>query len=80
MSITLTVDEAQEQFTELLNRLQQENTDFEITRNGVPVARIIAIPSPPKPRRIPGRAAGKIVIAPDFDPLPDDLLDAFEGK
>ena len=31
--------------------------------------------------RTPGSAKGKIWIAPDFDaPLPDELLDAFEGN
>ena len=34
-----------------------------------------------KGSRVPGGLEGKIRIAPDFDdPLPDDLLDAFEGK
>jgi hypothetical protein len=32
-------------------------------------------------RRVPGSAAGKITMAPDFtDPLPDDLLNAWEGR
>jgi len=36
---------------------------------------------PAKPTRKPGFLKGKIRIAADFDaPLPDDLLDAFEGK
>jgi hypothetical protein len=33
----------------------------------------------PKPR-VPGTASGMITITPDFDdPLPDDLLTAFES-
>jgi len=36
---------------------------------------------PEKPVRKPGFLEGKIWIADDFDaPLPEDLLDAFEGK
>lgn len=31
-------------------------------------------------RRAPGRFAGQIVIAPDFDATPDALIDAFEGN
>jgi hypothetical protein len=32
-------------------------------------------------RRRPGGSKGRIWIAPDFDaPLPDDVLDLFEGK
>ena len=30
--------------------------------------------------RVPGRYKGKIRIAPDFDNLPEDLLDDFEGE
>jgi prevent-host-death family protein len=31
-------------------------------------------------RRRPGTLKGRIKIAPDFDTLPDELLDAFEGR
>jgi antitoxin (DNA-binding transcriptional repressor) of toxin-antitoxin stability system len=51
-----------------------------ITRHGKPVAKLVSIES----RRAPGKLGalrGKIRIGKDFDaPLPDDLLDAFEGK
>ena len=30
-------------------------------------------------RRKPGALKGRITIAPDFDTLPDELLEAFEG-
>src|SRR5690349_9214637 len=40
-----------------------------VTRSGRPVAKLV--PLPREPRR-PGRLAGKLVIAPDFDaPLPE---------
>jgi len=57
-----------------------------ITRAGQPVARLVALlpaepPPAPKARRKLGGLAGKITIPPDFDdPLPDDLLDLFEGR
>jgi antitoxin (DNA-binding transcriptional repressor) of toxin-antitoxin stability system len=45
---------------------------------GTPVARLVPFSEKPI-RRVPGTAAGKIVIGPDFDaPLPDDVLEAFE--
>ena len=48
-----------------------------ITRSGKPVARLVPI----REKRIPGTAKGLIRMSSDFDePLPDDILDAFEGK
>lgn len=38
-------------------------------------------PRKPAGRRPSGLAAGQFTVPPDFnDPLPDELLDAFEGK
>jgi len=54
-----------------------------IARAGRPVARLVPLetaPGPKRPREL-GRLAGKLIIPPDFDePLPDDVLDAFEGR
>ena len=51
-----------------------------ITRNGEPVARLVAVGRAGTKRKL-GRLRGKVRIADDFDaPLPDGLLDAFEGK
>lgn len=54
-----------------------------IAKAGKPKARLVPIKETkavPKPRPL-GLLKGKIWIADDFDaPLPDDLLDAFEGK
>ncbi len=50
-----------------------------IAKAGVPRARLV--PLKPRVRRRPGGSKGRIWIAPDFDaPLPDDVLDLFEGK
>ncbi len=49
-----------------------------VTRSGRPVAKLV--PLPREPRR-PGRLAGKLTIAPDFDaPLPESLAAAFRGE
>lgn len=52
-----------------------------IARAGKPVARLVPLTTPQeKPKRVLGILAGQIRISEDFDaPLPDDLLDAFEG-
>jgi prevent-host-death family protein len=48
-----------------------------ITRSGKPVARLI----PFRQKRVPGSAKGLIRVSPEFyEPLPDDILDAFEGR
>jgi len=48
-----------------------------ITRSGKPVVKL----TPIRQERVPGSAKGKIWISPDFDkPLPDEILDAFEGR
>lgn len=48
-----------------------------ISQNGKPSVRLV----PLKPIHPFGVLKGQIWIADDFDaPLPDDLLDAFEGK
>jgi len=68
-----------------LSRLVDEaaaGQEIVIARSGRPVARLVAINDDgPKPRRVFGHMKGKIRIADNFDdPLPDDILDAFEGK
>ncbi|HEY4219099.1 MAG TPA: type II toxin-antitoxin system prevent-host-death family antitoxin [Gemmatimonadaceae bacterium] len=48
-----------------------------IAKAGKPLARLVPLRVA---ERTPGRGAGKIKIAPDFDaPLPDDVLRDFEG-
>lgn len=77
MALTLSAEEAQSQWLRLLERVQQEDVDVVVTQDGVPVARL----TPVRTSRTSGMDAGKVWIAPDFDaPLPDDLLDAFEGR
>lgn len=51
-----------------------------IARAGRPVATLGPIEESRTPRRL-GVAAGKVKLRDDFsDPLPDDILRAFEGK
>jgi prevent-host-death family protein len=65
-----------------LSRLIEEVTAGEeivITRRGEEVARLVAARAPAK--RQFGRDVGVWTLPDDFDdPLPDSLLDLFEGK
>ena len=61
-----------------LSRLIASGEEIVIARYGEPVARLVPIRSPSS-RRIPGSARGKFEVPPAFfEPLPDELLDAFE--
>ena len=74
-----------EEFEERLPFLTDElepGTVLVITQYGAPVAefKLTAKPPPLEPRPL-GLAAGTVVIPPSFfDPLPDDLLAAFNGE
>ena len=51
-----------------------------IAKAGRPLARLTAFPKRGAPRT-PGGWENEVWIAPDFDePLPEELLDAFEGR
>jgi antitoxin (DNA-binding transcriptional repressor) of toxin-antitoxin stability system len=51
-----------------------------IAKSGKPIARLMPLAEVRSNRRL-GGLAGKLQIPEDFDaPLPDDVLDAFEGR
>ena len=52
-----------------------------ICRRNKPVAEIRALPHTPRKTRPFGLYAGKFTVPPSFfEPLPDDILRAFEGN
>jgi prevent-host-death family protein len=53
--------------------------DIVIGKAGRPMARLVAFRPEPEPRR-PGRWAGQVRIAPDFDETPTSVLAEFEGR
>ena len=70
---------AKTQLSRLLDQVER-GEEVVITRHGKPVAKLVPIEARRAPRKL-GALRGKIRIGKDFDaPLPDDLLDAFEGK
>ena len=66
-----------------LSRLVEDAAKGEeivIAKAGKPVARLVPL-AEGRPQRRLGGLAGKVRIPEDFDaPLPDDILDAFEGR
>jgi prevent-host-death family protein len=79
MKKVFSVTEAKAQFSKLLRRAAS-GEEIKITKWGVPVARLVPVEAQKRKRRL-GFYEGKLTIPDDFDaPLPDDILDAFEGK
>ncbi len=78
MVATVNVHEAKTHLSKLLERVRL-GEEIVIAKAGEPVARLVPARRPRKRR--PGSAKGKIVIHDTFyEPLPDDVLDRFEGK
>lgn len=76
---TVNIHEAKTHLSKLVEEVSK-GQEVVIAKAGKPMAKLTGIGSA-KPIRKPGFLKGKIKIADDFDaPLPEDLLDAFEGK
>jgi len=72
------VHEAKTHLSRLLTKVEN-GEEITIAKAGKPVARLIPVDHNIV-KRIPGTAKGEIIIADHFDdPLPDDLLRAFES-
>lgn len=79
MTTTVNIHEAKTHLSKILQRVAI-GEEIIIAKSGKPIARIVPFKQAPL-QRVPGSAKGKIWIAPDFNaPLPDEILDAFEGK
>jgi prevent-host-death family protein len=75
----VSVYEAKTHLSKLLDRAAG-GEDVVITRNGRPVARLVAAQRRSTPRKL-GTLRGKIKMARDFDaPLADEVLSLFEGR
>ena len=63
-----------------LSKLIAEGKEVIIARYGEPVARLVPL-RPPAAKRMPGSARGKFTVPPEFfEPLPDEIIDAFETE
>lgn len=76
----INVYQAKTKLSELLDRAAA-GEEIVISRHGRPVARLVAYAPAPGKRRKLGLLAGKWDVPEDFDaPLPDEVLDTFEGR
>jgi prevent-host-death family protein len=79
MPRTVNLYEAKTQLSDLVERAAR-GEEIVIAKAGQPKARLVPL-APARHARKPGIWKGRVTIAPDFDaPLPDDLIDAFEGR
>ena len=80
---TFNVHEAKTHLSRLMERAHA-GEEIILAKAGVPYVRMVRIDdAAPLPPRVPGRFKGQLGDIPDsvwFDPLPDDELDAWEGK
>ena len=74
------VESAGEGLSSLVDRAMA-GEDLVISRDGVPVARLVRLADEATSRRRLGLLKGKVRIPVDFDdPLPDEVIAAFEGR
>ena len=72
------IADAKARLPELVQRAAR-GEEIIIARNGRPQARLV--PLTPAQPRMPGKGAGEWVVVGEFnDPLPDELVAAFEGR
>jgi len=71
---------AKTQLSRLVERAAK-GEEIIISKAGKPVARLMPLAIPARPRRRIGLLKGRIKIAADFDaPLPQEILRQFEGR
>jgi prevent-host-death family protein len=78
---TVNIHKAKTQFSRLVEQAAA-GEEIIIARAGTPMARLVPLEAPKKSgKRVLGGLEGLINVPDDFDaPLPDDLLDLFEGR
>ncbi len=77
--IRLNIHEAKTHLSAYLAKLKQGEVIILCKRN-TPIAEIRALPTPRRKKRPVGLAKGFKVPKAFFEPLPQELVDAFEGK
>ena len=77
--IQLNIHEAKTNLSKYLKDLTADEPILLCKRN-VPVAKIVGLKSKSAKKRVIGLAKGDFIVPDDFsDPLPDEMLAAFEG-
>lgn len=71
---------AKTQLSQIIDRVSKGES-FVIAKSGTPLAKLVPLGDDGPARIRFGLMKGRITIGPDFDaPLPDMILDAFEGE
>jgi prevent-host-death family protein len=78
LSKIVNMHEAKTTLSRLVERARA-GEEIIIGKAGEPLVKLVPVKRRTKPR-VPGKWRGKVWIADDFDELPNDILDAFEGK
>ena len=79
MPTQVNIHEAKTRLSQLIAQVEAGG-EVVIARAGSPVVRLVAIDRQ-RPRRALGVLAGQVALPDDCNaPLPDELLDAFEGR
>jgi prevent-host-death family protein len=78
--IKVNIAVAKAQFSKYLKKVEEGETVI-LSRRNRPVAEIRRVVPKRRRQRPIGLCAGEFVVPSDFDaPLPDELLDTFEGR
>jgi prevent-host-death family protein len=78
--IQVSIDDIQRDVSTYLQRVEAGET-LVITRAGTPIAEVKPVVPRVETLRPFGLCAGEFTVPDDFDaPLPEDILNAFEGK
>ena len=75
MPATINIHQAKTQLSSLVARAEA-GEEVVIARANKPVVRLVRVEPAPVQRRL-GEAKGLVTIGPDFDVLPDDLMEHF---
>lgn len=79
MPSQVTIHAAKTQLSQLIARVEA-GEEIVIARGNVPVARLVGL-APVEPKRVFGALKGQAAVTDAFfEPLPEDMLDAFEGR
>jgi len=78
--IRLNIHQAKTHLSRYLEKVERGET-IVLCRRNVPIAEIRALPRPAKKRRPIGLGKGLVRVLPSFfEPLPDEMIEGFEGK
>jgi len=78
--IRLNIHEAKTHLSRYLDKLKKGETILLCKRNQ-PIAEIRPLPSPPARKRPIGLAKGRLTVSEEFfKPLPEEVIDAFQGE